>query len=545
MSGETGTPLTGGADRACLRVWLSPSRSAGRQGFGAELDMDELAALVRHGGILRHLFRYRHVGAAAEHLGALPRPFALSLLLRLMSRGDCTIEDAAGSRRAIGWGAIARHGAGYVRDLAAARGLAARVVRDVTELEALARAPARPIPAQPSRGARALAVRADLWLGVKAGGSVAHTAGIANAMAAEGWQPTLLAYEANPILDAGVDARLLAPPARFWDLPELPALAANADLLAALADEIARARPALLYARHAGFSYAAALAARRTGVPLVLEYNGSEVWIARHWGRPFRREALARRIEAAVLGAADRIATVSQPLTDELLARGIDRARVVTAPNGVDSGRFRPDLDGRPVRRRLGIPDAARVLGFIGSFSAWHGVPVLAEAYARLDRAAPARAAGTRLLLIGDGPERAAVEGVVRLAGLGSRVILTGAIPQAAAPAHLAAADVLIAPHVPNPDGSPFFGSPTKLYEYMAMGRPIVASRLGQIAEVLEDGVTALLAAPGDADDLARAVVRILGSPELSAGLARAARQAAVERHGWQHVLRRILAAPA
>jgi glycosyltransferase involved in cell wall biosynthesis len=94
--------------------------------------------------------------------------------------------------------------------------------------------------------------------------------------------------------------------------------------------------------------------------------------------------------------------------------------------------------------------------------------------------------------------------------------------------------DILAAPHVPNADGTRFFGSPTKLFEYMAMGRAIVASRLEQIGEVLEDGRTAVLVPPADEAALARAIVELAGDPGRRAGLGAAARRRALEKHTWQ-----------
>jgi glycosyltransferase involved in cell wall biosynthesis len=98
---------------------------------------------------------------------------------------------------------------------------------------------------------------------------------------------------------------------------------------------------------------------------------------------------------------------------------------------------------------------------------------------------------------------------------------------------YLDASDILVSPHVPMPDGSRFFGSPTKLFEYMAMGKAIVASRLDQLAEVLEHERTALLVAPGNAEELAQAIRRLALNPAERESLGAAARQAAVEHHDW------------
>jgi glycosyltransferase involved in cell wall biosynthesis len=182
------------------------------------------------------------------------------------------------------------------------------------------------------------------------------------------------------------------------------------------------------------------------------------------------------------------------------------------------------------------------VVGFVGTFRQWHGADVLAEAFGRLIERAPDLRENVRLLMVGGNaitmPE---VVGSLERHGVLDLAVLTGLVPQSEAPAHLAACDVLASPHVPNADGSPFFGSPMKLFEYMAMGKGIVASDLGQIGEVLENGRTALLVPPADVDALAAGLERLIREPELRARLGAAARQEAVDHHTWSQHTRRIV----
>ena len=107
----------------------------------------------------------------------------------------------------------------------------------------------------------------------------------------------------------------------------------------------------------------------------------------------------------------------------------------------------------------------------------------------------------------------------------------------------LDACDILVAPHIPLADGSDFFGSPTKIFEYMAMGKAIVASRLGQIGDVLADHETALVVEPGNTDQIADAIVRLVDSSGLRARLGQNAREVAVKNHTWTHNARRVLEA--
>ncbi len=128
-----------------------------------------------------------------------------------------------------------------------------------------------------------------------------------------------------------------------------------------------------------------------------------------------------------------------------------------------------------------------------------------------------------------------------RARDVASYVTFTGLVPQDEAPAYLAACDILASPHVPNADGSRFFGSPTKLFEYMAMGKGIVASDLEQIGEVLTHDQTAWLVRPGDVEDLVAGIVALGSDPEMRTRLGAAARKEAVERYTWKAHVRRML----
>lgn len=513
-----------------LLVRLNPGPGEADPEFDATIGIEELSRLAKSPrALVSAMARRQQVTGRLTDLRAMPKPLLVGAVLRLISAGPVTLEDRDGRRMQLGWGDVVSSLGGFVSDRSAFGRLLMRMKSDLDALEAMP-APDFPVPDGP-----VAYLKPDLWLGSKVGGAVAHSAGIVNALAETGRRPRFAAFEANPIIEPSVEQLVLEPPHRFWNISEAPLMGAN-DLIANAWPDIAR-DCTVLYARVSAFHYSSSLAARRAGLPVVLEYNGSEPWIARNWGTPFRHEALAVRVENAVLGSATRIAVVSEPLRDELLARGIDGRRIVVQPNAVDPDRFRPDLDGAPVRDALGIPAAATVFGFIGSFGRWHGIEVMIEAFASLRKRSPA---DIRLLVIGDGASRGEMEAMARELCPDGSIRFTGTVPQAEAPAYLAACDVLLAPHVGNRDGSTFFGSPTKLFEYMAMGKAIVASRLAQLADILADGGTAILVEPGDPDDLARGMEAAAGDPQLRARLGAAARSAAVERHGWRAAVERI-----
>jgi glycosyltransferase involved in cell wall biosynthesis len=142
--------------------------------------------------------------------------------------------------------------------------------------------------------------------------------------------------------------------------------------------------------------------------------------------------------------------------------------------------------------------------------------------------------------MIGDGSLLSSCQRLAREIGVWARVEWTGAIPHREALQKLASCAVLASPHTPLPDQE-FFGSPTKIFEYMAIGRPIVASALGQLEEILDDGRTARLVQPGDPHALSDGIAEVLALPDRGASLGRAARAEANSRHTWDRRVRIIL----
>lgn len=210
--------------------------------------------------------------------------------------------------------------------------------------------------------------------------------------------------------------------------------------------------------------------------------------------------AKANQVARQVFTNAKVIIAVSSGVADYLATFPETRGKVHVIPNGVNPARFDP----------LPAPTAPSdqfTIGFLGRPKPWHGLPVLQEACARL--------ANVRLLVVGDPP-----------------------VSADAVPGLLASMDVAVAPY---PELKNFYFSPLKLYEYMAAGRAIVASRIGQIPDVIEDGVTGLLVPPGDVAALAAALDRLRSDTGLRSRLGIAAKRKALCDHTWDSVARRIL----
>lgn len=434
------------------------------------------------------------------------------LAARALTLGAADIADTAGRTRPIGWASVGAIGA------RAAWAAATWPSRRARLLRRLARIPGPQAVFAPGTGV--LAVRGDLWFAIKAGGAVAHTAGILNELARTSSPVRLLAPTAIPMLTENVEV-VRVRRSQTWSPSGVAAAAAyNDDLVAA-----ARALPTprFVYARNALFSIAGLEIARACRAPFVIEFNGPEAWVAHHWGEPVPHGDIAEEIEAAMLRKADLVSVVSAPLRDWAIERGVAPERIYVSPNGVDAHRFHPAIDGGRIRARFGLSERP-VIGFIGTFGVWHGADLIAAAAARLGGRA-------NLLMIGDGPHAGVAKAAA--AALGPCAAFTGLVDQVDGPEYLAACDILVSPTLPNPDGSRFFGSPTKLFEYMAMGRAIVASDLDQIGEILVHEESALLTKPGDLESLAAALDRLVGDAALRARIGARARADAEAYHTW------------
>ncbi len=265
---------------------------------------------------------------------------------------------------------------------------------------------------------------------------------------------------------------------------------------------------------------------QRLDIPHILEVNAILTEEAAQF-RSLHLKALAGDIENHVFNHCDRMMAVSQCLAQALAEKGIDPEKIDVIPNGVNIDRFVCDLPASDMRRELQIPDVFTI-GFVGTFKPWHGVETLVHSFAKLKRDIPE----AHLLLAGSGPQENHLRELVTQLGLASSVTFLGAIAHAEVPRVLHAMDVAVAP---SKQTTSFYYSPIKLFEYMAAGVCVVASRLGQMADILKDNESGLLFEPDDVDDLCEKLKRAYDNPTMRKKLSQTAFDHVCSQYTWRH----------
>ncbi|MBC6460901.1 glycosyltransferase family 4 protein [Actinomadura sp. HBU206391] len=275
---------------------------------------------------------------------------------------------------------------------------------------------------------------------------------------------------------------------------------------------VERLRPSVLHAASNHVNAQVALALReRYGLPVVYEVRGflEESWLSRDprrsAGSDFYR--LSRELETSCMRAADLVVTLGTVMRDEIVARGVREERIVIVPNAVDEELLLPLPDAAPLKAALGIAPDERVVGTTTSFYGYEGLDTLLEAGAELRR----RGVPVRLLLVGDGPERAALERHAADLGLGEVAIFPGRVPPTEVRRYHAVLDVFAVPR--RDERVCRLVTPLKPVEAMAAGLPVVASDLEPMREIVQPGITGQLTFPGDPHVLAEALEKMLYSP--------------------------------
>jgi glycosyltransferase involved in cell wall biosynthesis len=289
-------------------------------------------------------------------------------------------------------------------------------------------------------------------------------------------------------------------------------------------------RPDCLYERYNLFLPAGVWIRRKFRLPMLLEVN-APIFEERAKYDGISLEGLAAWSQRYVWRGADVVLPVTRVLADMVQAAGVPDERIAVIPNGIDPDRFgNISLPVEVAKSKLGLRDRL-VLGFTGFVREWHGLERVVDLVA--DRAGGPR---LHLLVVGDGPARESLQARARERGIVDRLTVTGVIDRDRVSDYVAAFDVALQPAVVP------YASPLKLFEYLGMGRAIVAPATPNIREILADGENAVLFDPEEADGMLRAIDRICADGELRRRVADGAKSTiARKKLTWDGNARRVV----
>lgn len=324
----------------------------------------------------------------------------------------------------------------------------------------------------------------------------------------------------------GLLSRIVAkmPPAAFT----LAEISYNAFTVPRLWRRFRSRRPDGIYERYALFLCATVWLARQMRIPIVLEVNDS-VLVERV--RPLRFAGLARRIEAWCFRNASGLVFISGHFRDLALKHHGTIAPSVVSPNAADPDVFDPVRFDRKASRGARGLDGCVVIGYVGAFVYWHGVKSFVEAIVdRLhehDR--------LRLLLVGDGVEFEPIRRLVAEHGMEARVLMPGRLPHDAIPEAIACMDYAILPN------SNEYGSPMKLFEFMAMQVPMLAPDFDPLREVIRDGETGWLFPRHRYEIAVEHALRLAAEPARVRAAGIAARDYIKQERRWSNNVAQLL----
>jgi len=286
-----------------------------------------------------------------------------------------------------------------------------------------------------------------------------------------------------------------------------------------LKGKIGESRPDVIYERYAFFCLAGVYVSRRIGIPIVLEVNevGGFDRV-----RPQKLVRLSQAFECYIFSNVDLIVTVSDFLKEQIVARGGKRERILVVPNGIDTRLFAVAPPADELRSRYGLK-GTKTIGFVGYLVHWHRLDMLIEVFARIKEKHP----DTVLLLAGDGVLRPELEQLSIRLGLQDSLVITGRLDHSEIPQHIGLFDIALIPN------SNEYRSPIKMFEYMAMGKAIIAPDQAPIVAVLEDRSTGFIFKNGDQDDLFEKIDRALMSEEICRVLGNNAKKLVVNEFTW------------
>jgi glycosyltransferase involved in cell wall biosynthesis len=264
--------------------------------------------------------------------------------------------------------------------------------------------------------------------------------------------------------------------------------------------------------------------------PLILEVNSiiSGSLVKRNNQNRFSYIDKLRRREIHLLQKAQGIYVVSQILETALIECGVPSDRIYIVPNGVNPEKFHPNTIGKSIREKYGLKNKI-VVGFVGEVRYGHDMNALLEGFSRASRDVE------NLVLFIVGPNKSFLQAIIDKHKLTSKVIITGRVEHEKVPSYIAAFDIAVSPI------KYLYYCPLKNFEYMAMGKPIVATNLMDTTGMLKNGISAILIEPYSSNAMCKAILELARDEKLRIKLGEEARKIVLERFTWRHNAEHVL----
>ena len=290
-------------------------------------------------------------------------------------------------------------------------------------------------------------------------------------------------------------------------------------------------KPDIIYERHAFYNISGALIASMLKIPLVIEVNELAGY------ERVRKQSfplLAKVIESFVFNRATIVTSVSEFLTSRVKKAVTENVKLMTIPNGIDLewSEIPKASVVKNLRRRLGICDQ-KVLCFVGGLVPWHNFELMLESVRRLENAI----GKLRLIIVGDGPLREKLMTLSKRLLSEQNITFTGNVSHNSVREYIAASDIAIIPETNS------YRSPIKMFEYMAMAKPVVAPRRPPIQSVIAEGVDGILFNPGEVNSLYEALFLLANDEQLSLRIGKMARKKVLDHYLWSHHAKKIIIA--
>lgn len=283
------------------------------------------------------------------------------------------------------------------------------------------------------------------------------------------------------------------------------------------------------------FNFSGVIIKKEFGYPLFLQVDGIQQWVKKHWGKVYLK-TLLRFAEEIEWAGADKIFTVSNLTKQQLIHYGVSEEKIIINPCGFNPELFHPNINADWLRDKLNIRNKF-VIGFSGTFGYYHGISFLANSIKLVVDKIP----NAVFLFIGDGEFRAQLDEIISRDNLTKYTRITGFVQHSLVPKYLSICNVLVSPCINNDDGTEFFNSPLKNFEYMGMRKPIVATAVGQQKEIFRDRANALLVEERNPEAIANAIFEIYQNPQLAEEISYNAYLDAIRYHTWRDRANRIL----